>query len=144
MLMMDGWPSGFGSNVALLRPVGASHGDEAVAAQAAAPEVVHLKIARGFVEAKVVEEVVEQVADEEEMRLGRVGRAEGRLEVPAVRLRRPDGSFDIWCAPEHMDVVPVEYPRVAEDRRRIAKRSRQAPSGVIRDRRAAARCIAWT
>ena len=71
--MIETWPSGFGSNVELFLPaVDARPRRPGVALEPAAAEVAVLEVAGGFVETEVVEEVVQEVRQEEELRLGRL------------------------------------------------------------------------
>ncbi len=122
--------------------IGASERMEAVAACSAASEVVLLEVAGGLVEPEVVEEVVQEVHREEEMRLGGPRRPERKIEQPrTVGLQRTGHALGTDRAAKHVRVVAFQPPGAGQHGGRIAEGRRQAPSEVVGQWRAAIRGV---
>ena len=120
--------------------VGASDREEAVAADAAAAEVIRLEVAGGLVEAEVVEEVVEEVRRRRDASRP-TPPTERKIEQPEPSACSAPDTPSVPTAPRNSARCCLPVARWRTTRRRIAEGRRQAPGDVIGQRRAAIRGV---
>ena len=96
-------------------------GVEPVAPQSAAAEVVLLEIRGGFVEPKIVEEVVDEIGQEKELSFGEVSGVEGEIEVPHAAHQSAHGTRVACGRAIRRAIVAFQEPGIEEDRGWVAK-----------------------